>query len=95
MDQYSHSQAYTTFPPQYHLPTPIYRPIQSLDLYRNYSTNSQLSNQFYPDVSVSNNQSQIIEQSSINQVKYKWMEIKRAPPKISGIDPKYSSVSNK
>jgi len=71
--------------------------IQSFDQCQNYSNNSQLINhQSYSDFSLSNHQqSQIIEQSSIdqkpilNKAKYKWMEIKRAPPKTSGIVLKY------
>jgi hypothetical protein len=73
--------------------------IQSFDQCQNYSNNLQLTNhQPYSDFSLSNNQqSQIIEQSStdqkpiINEAKYKWMEIKRAPPKTSGIVLKYIS----
>jgi hypothetical protein len=59
----------------------IYHPCQ------NYSNNSQ----YYSDFSLSNNPSQTIEQSSIdqkpiiNEATYKWMQIKRAPPKASGI----------
>ncbi|CAF1192747.1 unnamed protein product [Rotaria sp. Silwood1] len=69
----------------------IYHPNQSYDQCHNYSNNLQLNQQSYEDFSLSNNQTQIIEQSSIEQqpivvteAKYKWMQIKRTPAKTSG-----------
>ncbi|CAF0985240.1 unnamed protein product [Adineta steineri] len=64
----------------------IYHPIESFDQGYYDFNNSQSHSNF----SLNNTQSQIIEHLSIdekplvNELKYKWMEIKRAPPKISG-----------
>jgi hypothetical protein len=69
----------------------IYHPIQSFDQCQNYSNNSELTNQSYPNFLLSNNQPTILEQSSIdqkpiiNEAKYKWMQIKRTPAKTSSI----------
>ncbi|CAF4000293.1 unnamed protein product [Rotaria sp. Silwood2] len=70
----------------------IYHPIQSFDQCHNYSNNNvQLNQQSYEDFSLSNNPTEIIEQSSVKQqpnvvteTKYKWMQIKRTPAKSSG-----------
>jgi hypothetical protein len=111
MDQYQHSQTYTTFPSHHYaafptnynlleenyvytsLPQPSY-----YDPYEQYSIDNSTTAetiyhpiQSYQDFSLANTQTQIIEQSFIdqkpivNEAKYKWMEIKRAPPKTSGI----------
>ncbi|CAF3879567.1 unnamed protein product [Adineta steineri] len=64
----------------------ICHPIESFDQCYYDFNNSQSHSNF----SLNNTQSQIIEHLSIdekplvNELKYKWMEIKRAPPKISG-----------
>jgi hypothetical protein len=69
----------------------IYQPIQSFDQCNIYPNSSHLTEHSYQDFSISNTESQIIEQSSIdqkpigNEAPYKWMQIKRPPPKRSGI----------
>jgi hypothetical protein len=114
MDQYQHSQTYTTFPSHHYavFPTPstnynlleenyVYTSLPQpsyYDPYEQYSIDNSTTAetiyhpiQSYQDFSLANTQPQIIEQSFIdqkpivNEAKYKWMEIKRAPPKTSGI----------
>lgn len=69
-----------------------YNQIQSYDQCHNYSNNLHLTEQSYGDFSTSTtNPTQFLEQSSmeqqpmVNEKPYKWMQIKRAPAKTSGI----------
>ena len=70
----------------------INHPLSLFDQCYNYpNNNSQLNDQSYADFLLSNNQSQIMEQSLIDRQpiiidgKYKWMQIKRAPPNTSSM----------
>ncbi|CAF1525866.1 unnamed protein product [Rotaria magnacalcarata] len=67
----------------------IYHPIPSFDQCHSYSSALPLNQPSYEDFSLSNNQAQTLEQSSIErqpiatETKYKWMQIKRTPAKAS------------